>query len=130
MKSGGTLTGGSLVPQYHATYALYPARFIESYRDEGISLPAIVRLQSKSRQAEYLLEYCAYGHFMKFLQSGAMRVASDGFSGGPSHVAFRNPDESIIVVIVNPAMRATSSAAPLFDPITNASRLPWNPNHS
>lgn len=62
---------------------------------------AIIKLDSKTRQAEYLLEYFAYGHFMKFVQRGAVRVESTGGDKEFNNVAFRNPDGTINLVVAN-----------------------------
>jgi O-glycosyl hydrolase len=62
---------------------------------------AIVRLDSKTRQAVYLFEYYGYGHFMKFVQRGAVRIASTGGDKEFNHVAFRNPDGTIVLIVAN-----------------------------
>lgn len=62
---------------------------------------AIIKLDSKTRRAEYLLEYFAYGHFMKFVQRGAVRVESTGGDREFNNVAFRNPDGTIVLVVAN-----------------------------
>ena len=62
---------------------------------------AIVKLDSKTRKPEYLFEYYAYGQFMKFIQRGAVRIASSRGSAEVDNVAFRNPDGSIVLVVAN-----------------------------
>ncbi len=62
---------------------------------------AIVRWDTAKQKPTYLLEYYLYGHFMKFAARGAQRIESHG---GPPHlkqVAFRNPDGTIVLVVVN-----------------------------
>lgn len=47
-------------------------------------------------------DYYAWAHFSKFVDAGAVRVAStDLASSGLSNVAFRNPDGSIVLVALN-----------------------------
>src|SRR5262249_17756998 len=62
---------------------------------------ALIKLDSTTRQAEYLFEYYAYGHFMRFIQRGAVRIFSTPGNSDLANVAFRNPDGSIVLVLVN-----------------------------
>jgi len=51
---------------------------------------------------EYRYDYYMYGQFMKFVQRGAVRI--DSFMPevrGVAHVAFRNPDGTITLVVAN-----------------------------
>ncbi len=41
MKTSGSLIGGSLQTQYHASYALYFRKFVEAYAAEGIEIDAV-----------------------------------------------------------------------------------------
>ena len=41
MKSGGSLTGGYLLPQWYATYAEYFVKFVRAYETEGIPIHAV-----------------------------------------------------------------------------------------
>jgi glucosylceramidase len=45
-----------------------------------------------------------YGHFMKFIKRGAVRIKSTP-SKTLSNVAFKNPDGSIVLITVNPAKK-------------------------
>jgi len=47
------------------------------------------------------LDLFVFGHFMKFIQRGAVRVDSSAGAGGLGDVAFRNPDGTLTVVVVN-----------------------------
>ncbi|OWP61896.1 glucan endo-1,6-beta-glucosidase [Hymenobacter amundsenii] len=47
------------------------------------------------------VEYYALGHASKFVDPGAVRVASDSQSGGLETVAFRNPDGSKVLLALN-----------------------------
>lgn len=62
---------------------------------------AILKLHSDTLRIEELLEYYAYGHFMKFVRVGAHRIESPAGTKDFDHVAFRNPDGTVVVVGVN-----------------------------
>lgn len=63
---------------------------------------AMIKFHSDTRQLEPLFEYYAYGHFMKFVQRDARRVHSSTAQADLAHVAFQNPDGSVVLVLVNP----------------------------
>ncbi len=63
---------------------------------------AILRLRSDTLAVEETFEFHNYGHFMKFLRRGAVRVASGPSDRGLADVAFVNPDGGRVVVLVNP----------------------------
>jgi O-glycosyl hydrolase len=67
--------------------------------------PTCIVLNSDSLELEYRFDYYMYGQFMKFLERGAVRLASTASNKTPN-VALRNPDGSIILVIANPDKRA------------------------
>ena len=46
-------------------------------------------------------EYYALGHASKFVDQGAVRIASNSVAGGIENVAFRNPDGSKVLVALN-----------------------------
>lgn len=64
------------------------------------SLTAVV-LHSDTLKTEYRFDYYMYGHFMKFIQPGAVRLDSTGSKDLPTHAAFRNRDGSIVLVAAN-----------------------------
>jgi glucosylceramidase len=49
------------------------------------------------------VEYFALAHASRFVQPGARRIASGSRSAALEHVAFANPDGSLVLLIVNPA---------------------------
>jgi glucosylceramidase len=55
------------------------------------------------------VEYYALGHASKFVDPGAVRVASNSVAGGIEDVAFKNPDGSRVLIALN-----NSSAANTF----------------
>ncbi|MEM1444832.1 MAG: glycoside hydrolase family 30 beta sandwich domain-containing protein [Planctomycetota bacterium] len=48
------------------------------------------------------VEYYAYGHASKFVDPGAVRIASDTIDGVIETVAFKNPDGSEVLIALNP----------------------------
>lgn len=51
---------------------------------------------------EYRCDYYLYGQFMKFIQRGAVRIESNEVDARKfTNVAFRNPDGTIVLVVVN-----------------------------
>ncbi len=51
------------------------------------------------------LDYFLYGQFMKFIERGAVRLESTEGTRSLTNVAFRNPNGSIVLVLVNNANR-------------------------
>ncbi|MEM1097280.1 MAG: glycoside hydrolase family 30 beta sandwich domain-containing protein [Planctomycetota bacterium] len=49
------------------------------------------------------VEYYAYGHASKFVDPGAVRIASDTIDGVIETVAFKNPDGSEVLLALNPS---------------------------
>ena len=64
--------------------------------------PTIIVLNRDSLQPDYREDYYIYGQFMKFIQPGAVRIASSGSAHLPPNVAFENPDGSLVLVAANP----------------------------
>jgi hypothetical protein len=55
------------------------------------------------------VEYYVLGHLSKYVQTGAYRIDSNSFgSGNVEDVAFKNPDGSIAVVVLNAASDAST----------------------
>lgn len=53
---------------------------------------------------KYRFYYYMYGHFMKYIDRGAARIDSTSSKNMPN-VAFRNPDDSIVLVVANPGRK-------------------------
>ncbi len=64
--------------------------------------PTIIVLNRDTLTPEYRADYYIYGQFMKFIRPGALRIASESPAKGPAHVAFRNPDGSLVLVLAHP----------------------------
>ncbi|MBX0289260.1 RICIN domain-containing protein [Hymenobacter sp. HSC-4F20] len=60
------------------------------------------------------VEYYALGHASKFVDPGAVRIASNSVAGGIENVAFRNPDGSKVLIALN-----NGSAASTFKVVWN-----------
>jgi glucosylceramidase len=71
---------------------------------------AILKLHFDTLHVEELFEFCNYGQFMQFIQRGAARIESTPGNKEFNNVAFRNPDGSIALVVVNTTAAAKSFA--------------------
>ncbi len=60
----------------------------------------IITLNRKLKTPVEHFDFLLYGHFMKYIQRGAVRVDSNCPRSAPN-VAFRNPDGSMVLVVVN-----------------------------
>lgn len=67
---------------------------------------AMLSLHSDSGHIEERFEFLNYGHFMKFIRRGAVRVDSTPGTKEFNNVAFRNPDGSLVLVAANTAEQA------------------------
>lgn len=63
--------------------------------------PTCIVLNSDTLELEYRFDYYMYGHFAKFVKPGAVRLGSGGIERYFSNAAFRNPDGSIVLIVVN-----------------------------
>jgi glucosylceramidase len=62
----------------------------------------VVTIDSKSGEVTRNVEYYALAHASKFVKPGAQRIQSSAVAGLES-VAFRNPDRSTVLIVVNTA---------------------------
>lgn len=60
----------------------------------------IVQVNQQTRELTYTLDYYALAHFSKFVRPQAVRIASSSYDSIRS-VAFKNPDESVAVILFN-----------------------------
>lgn len=63
--------------------------------------PTCIVLNSDTLEIEYRFDYYMYGHFSKFIDRGAVRLSSTPGDRRFANVAFRNPDGSFVLVVVN-----------------------------
>jgi glucosylceramidase len=61
----------------------------------------IITLYRDDMELTYNFDYYMYGHFMKFIPRGAVRLGSSEFDDKVSNIAFRNPDGSLTIVVAN-----------------------------
>lgn len=61
----------------------------------------VVTIDTRTRAVTRNVEYYVLGHVSRFVRPGARRVASDGGAGSLTHVAFRNPDGSLVLLAHN-----------------------------
>ncbi len=78
--------------------------------------PTCVVLDSEALTLDYRFDYYMYGQFMKFIRPGAVRVHSSEPKSLPN-CAVRNPDGSLVLVVVNRGGQAAT-----FD-------IQWNDGH-
>ncbi|MDI1320549.1 MAG: glycoside hydrolase family 30 protein, partial [bacterium] len=68
--------------------------------------PVIVNTATK--QVSYGSSFYYLGHFSKFVQPGAHRIASRGGPAGLQSIAFANPDGSLVAVVLNEGAAAVN----------------------
>ena len=61
----------------------------------------VVTVDADTQAVTYNFEYYMYGQFMKFIQRGAVRIDSGAIEPKLSHVAFKNPDHTVVLVLAN-----------------------------
>lgn len=69
-------------------------------KSKGCHAPVLYNTQTK--ELNYTPIYYYIGHFSKFIQKGAFRVATTKHDYQLHTVAFQNPDGSLILVVINP----------------------------
>lgn len=74
-------------------------------KTDGCYAPVIY--DRKKKELIYTPIYYYIGHFSKFVKRGAKRIATTKFSDSVSTCAFRNPDGTIVCVVLNRADTAT-----------------------
>jgi len=63
---------------------------------------------TKTAELTYLSSYYYIGHFSKFIQSGAKRIAASPSRSQLLTTAFLNPDKTVAVVVMNPSEKAAA----------------------
>jgi len=85
---------------------------------------APVHANTKTGELTYLSSYYYIGHFSKFIQPGAKRIASSPSRSQLLSTAFLNPDGTVAVVVMNPTERAASYWLWLSGNAAEANSLP------
>jgi glucosylceramidase len=70
--------------------------------------PTCIVLNSDTLELEYRFDYYMYGQFMKFIERGAVRIASTASDKTPN-AALQNPDGSFILILANPGKQMQES---------------------
>lgn len=73
------------------------------YEDKSCGCYAPVLLDTQNRELVFTPIYYYIGHFSKYVQVGARRVATTKYNEQISTIAFKNPDNSIVLVMMNTA---------------------------
>jgi glucosylceramidase len=69
---------------------------------------APVHANTKTGDLTYLSSFYYIGHFSKFIQPGAKRIASSSSRSQLLSTAFQNPDGRVAVVVMNPSEKAAT----------------------
>jgi glucosylceramidase len=62
---------------------------------------APVLVDTNTKEVRYSAAFYYLGHFSKYVQPGAHRVATTGIPAGLQAIAFQNPDRSLAIVVMN-----------------------------
>ena len=73
------------------------------YEDKSCGCYAPVLFDTKNQELIFTPIYYYIGHFSKYVQVGAKRIATTKYDERLSVIAFKNPDNSIVLVIMNTA---------------------------
>ena len=95
----------------------------------------LVTLHADSGEISRNVEYFALAHASRFVLPGARRIASGSRSAALDHVAFLNPDRSLVLIVVNPApaqasflVRMNGQAIHYSLPAASVATLRWGAN--
>lgn len=69
--------------------------------NRGCYANVAVYANTKTNEITYLSPFYYIGHFSKYVKRGAVRIGSSAWCQELEHVAFENPDGSIVVVMLN-----------------------------
>ena len=85
---------------------------------------APVLYNTQTRQLEFTPIYHYIKHFSKYIRRGAVRVATTNHDRRMVSVAFRNPDGSLVLVVINPTDEKLPAVIRLGNTCTGASMEP------
>lgn len=91
----------------------------------------LVTIDSKTQKITRSGQYYGLGHFSHFVKRGAVRIGSNAALEDISHVAFRNPDGGLVLVVTNPGntrtvgLRAGKTNAELTLPSNSVATFTW-----
>jgi glucosylceramidase len=61
----------------------------------------LVKIDQRTSEVTYNLDYYTMGHISKFVKPGAVRIESSSYDHNLESVAFRNPDHSHVLIVSN-----------------------------
>jgi glucosylceramidase len=108
-------------PEYMKCWAVWGQKFTTILRNSCTSVTAwcfatdehgkpnigpypcggILTIDSKTHAIYHCGQFWALSHFSRFVKRGAVRIDSDGSYKDLTHVAFVNPDGSLVVILTN-----------------------------
>lgn len=72
------------------------------FEDKSQGCYAPVLWNTNKRELVYTPTYYYIGHFSKFVQRGAVRIATTRYTDALQVCGFQNPDGTIVLVMINP----------------------------
>ncbi len=92
-----------LLRNYVSSYNAWVTMLDENRKPNNGAFTAsrtIIERNTKTNEVSYYFDYYLYGQFMKFINRGSVRIESKG-DAEMQHVAFRDPDNKIVLTIIN-----------------------------
>ncbi len=80
------------------------------FEDKSQGCYAPVLWDTEKRQLRFTPAYYYIGHFSKFVQRGAVRIATTRYTDQLSACGFQNPDGTVVLVLINPTDAAMPAA--------------------
>ena len=109
-------------PFHNRTRKPKPGQKIFEDKSKGCHAPVLYNTQTG--ELTYTPIYYYIGHFSKYIQKGAVRVATTKHEHRLHTVAFRNPDGTLVLVAMNPADEEQPAIIRHNDTCTQASLKP------
>ncbi len=109
-------------PFHNRTRKPKPGQKIFEDKSRGCHAPVL--FDNRTGELNYTPIYYYIGHFSKYIQKGAVRVATTKHDHSIHTVAFQNPDGSLVLVAMNPTDEAQSAIVRHKDVCTQATLEP------
>jgi glucosylceramidase len=100
---GGAVELIEILKNYASSYNAWVTMLDEKRKPNNGPFTAsrtMVERNSTTNEVIHNIDFYIYGHFMKFIRPGSVRVFSEGGEKTP-HVAFMDPEGKIVMIIVN-----------------------------
>lgn len=91
---------------YHNRYSKPVTAGSIVYEDKGAGCRAPVLYDEETKELNYTPTYYYVGHFSKYVERGAKRVATTKYCDQIQSCGFKNPDGTLVVVVMNMADEA------------------------